>query len=85
MLQTPGDAKSYRPASGRLLLDLGARTVQVKLKDRSLRYVNPRVADTHRALMTVSEMNRFGHDVLFSRKDWGIKAQAYHEGSGTSF
>ena len=41
--------KSYRPASGKLLPDVGARAVQVKLIDGSLRYVNPRVADTHRA------------------------------------
>ena len=50
MLQTPGKAKSYRASSGKLLPDLGARKVQVKLKDGSLRYVNPRVADTHTGL-----------------------------------
>ena len=47
MLNMPGKAKSYRPASGKLLPDLGARKVQVKLRDLSLRHVNPRVADTH--------------------------------------
>ena len=83
MLQTPGKAQSYRPASGRLLPDLGARRVQVKLKDGSLRYVNPRLADTHRALMAVSEMSDMGHDVFFPRSDRGMKACAYHEGSGT--
>ena len=37
MLHTPGKAKNYRPASGKLLPDLGARKVQVKPKDESLR------------------------------------------------
>ena len=83
MLDTPGKAKSYRPASGKLLPDLGARKVQVKLRDGSLRYVKMRVADTHRALMAVSEMNDMGHDVFFPRSDRGIKAYAYHENSGT--
>ena len=46
MLVTPGKAKSYRPASGKLRPHLGARKVQIKLKD-----VTPRIADTHRALM----------------------------------
>ena len=50
---------------------------------RSLRNVNPRVADTHRALMVVSEMNDMGHDVFFHKGHRGIKAYAYHEGSGT--
>ena len=80
MLDTPGKAKSYRPASGKLLPDLGARKVQVKLRDGSLRYVNPRVADTHRA---VSEVKDLGFDVFFPRSDRGIKACAYHESSGT--
>ena len=83
MLDTPGKAKSYRPASGKLLPDLGARKVQVKLRDGSLRYVNPRVADTHRALMAVSEMNDIGHDVFFPRSDRCSKAFAHHESSGT--
>ena len=83
MLDMPGKAKSYRPASGKLLPDLGARKVQVKLRDGSLRFVNPRVADTHRALMAVSEMNDMGHDVFFLRSDRGIKAYSYHESSGT--
>ena len=81
--QTPAKAKSYRPASGKLLPDLGARNMQVKITDWSLRYVNPRVADTHRALMAVLEMNDMGHDVCFPRSDRGIKAYAYHDGSGT--
>ena len=42
-----------------------------------------RVADTHRALMDVSEMNDICHDVFFRRSDRGIKAYAYHEGSDT--
>ena len=83
MLDMPGKAMSYRPASGKLLPDLGARKVQVKLRDGSLRYVTPRFADTHRAMMTVSEMNDMGHDVFFPRSDRGIKAYAYHESSGT--
>ena len=83
MLDMPGKAKSYRAASGKLLPDLGARKVQVKLRDGSLRYVNPRVADTHRALMAVSEMNDMGHDVFFPRSDRSIKAYAYHESCGT--
>ena len=33
MLDTPGKAKSYRPASGKLLPDLGARRVQVRLSN----------------------------------------------------
>ena len=33
MLQTQGKAKSYRPASGKLLPDLDARKVQTKIKD----------------------------------------------------
>ena len=65
MLQTPGKAKSYRPTSGKLLPDLGARKVQVKLKDGSLRNVNPRVADTHSALLAVNDM---GHDVFCSQE-----------------
>ena len=67
VLKTPGKAKSHRPASGKLLPDLGARKVQVKLQDRSFRCVSPRVADTHRALVAASEMNDMGHDVLFPR------------------
>ena len=55
------------------LPDLGARKVQVNLRDGSLRYVNPRVADTHRALKAVSKMNDMGHDVFFPRSDRGIK------------
>ena len=35
------------------------------------------------ALMAVSEMNEMGHDVFFPRSDRGIKAYAYHGGSGT--
>ena len=54
----------YRPASRKLPPDLGAGKVQVKLRDGSLRCVNPGVADTHRALMVVSEMNDMGHDVF---------------------
>ena len=57
--------------------------VQVKLRDGSLRYVNPGVSYTHRALMAVSEMNDVGPDVFFPRSDRGIKAYAYHESSGT--
>ena len=68
MLHTPSKATSCRPASGKLLPDLGAQKVQVKLKDGSLKYVNPTVADTHGALMTVSEMNEMGHDVFFPRE-----------------
>ena len=83
LLDMPGKANSYRPASGKLLPDLGARRVQVKLRDGSLGYVNPRVADTHRALMAVSEMNDMGPDVFFPRSDRCIKAYAYHESSGT--
>ena len=74
MLQTPGKQKSDRPASGKLLPDLCARKVQVKLIDGSSRYVNPRVVDTHRALMAVSEVNDMRHDVFFTRSDRGIKA-----------
>ena len=79
MFHTPGKAKSYRPASGKLLPDLGARKVQVKPQRR----VNPRIADTHRALMAVSDMNDMGHDIFFPRSDRNIKAYAYNEGSGT--
>ena len=57
--------------------------MQVELEDGSLRYVNPRVSDTHRAVMALSEMNDMGHDVFFPRSDRGIKAYAYLEGSGT--
>ena len=80
MLHTPGKAKSYRRESGKLLPDLGARKVQVKLKDGN---VNPRLADKRRALMAVSEMNDMGHDVFYPRSDGGIKAYTYHESSGT--
>ena len=83
LLQIPGKATSYRPASGKLLPDLGARKVQVKLRDGSRRIVNPRVADTHRALMAVSEMNDQGHDIFFPRTDRNIKAYAYHEKTNT--
>ena len=71
MLKIPGKAKSHRPASVELVPDLGAVKVQVKLKDGSFRCVSPRVADTHRALMAVSEMNDMGHDVFFPRCDRG--------------
>ena len=81
--KTPGKAKSYRPASGKFLPDLGARKAQVRLQDRSFRCVNPRVADTHRALVAVSEMPEMGHDVFFPRSDRRIKAYAYHGGIGT--
>ena len=54
-----------------------------KAKSYRLRYVNPRVADTHRALMAVSEINDMGHDVSFPRSDRGIKAYAYHQSNGT--
>ena len=57
--------------------------VLVKLQDRSFRCVNPRVADTHRALVAVSEMPEMGHDVFFPRSDRGVKAYACHGGSGT--
>ena len=57
--------------------------MQVKLKDGSLRFVIPRIADTHRALMAVSEMNNMGHDVFFPRSDRGFKSYANHESSGT--
>ena len=83
MLDTPGEANSYRPASCKLLPDVGTRNVQVKLRDGSLRYVNQRVADTYRALTVVSEMNDRGHDVFFPWSDGSIKAYAYHESSGT--
>ena len=83
VLKTPGKAKSNRPASGKLLPYLGAGKVEVKLKVGSLRCVNLRVADTHRALMAVSEMNDMGHDLFFPRSDRGMKAHAYHEGSDT--
>ena len=83
VLKIRGKATSYRPALGRFLPDLGARKVQVELKDGSFRCVNPRVADTHRALMAVSEMGHMGHDVVFPRSDRGIKAYAYHEDSDT--
>ena len=43
----------------------------------------PSVADTHRALKAMSEMNDMVHDVFFPWSDRGIKAHAYHEGSGT--
>ena len=51
--------------------------MQVKLKDGSLRYVNPRIADMQRALRVVSEMHDMGHDVFFTRSDRNIKAHAY--------
>ena len=83
MLQKTDKAKSYRLASGKLLPDLGARKVRVELKDGSLRYVNPRVSYTHRALVAVSEMNDKGHDAIFPRSERNIEACAYPEGSGT--
>ena len=83
VLKTPGKAKSNRPAWCKLLPDFGARKVQVKLKDGSFRCVNQRAADTHRALVAVSEMNDMGHDVFFPGSDTGIKEYAYHEGSDT--
>ena len=46
MLHTPSKGKSYRPASGKLVPDLSARKVQVKLKGWSLKCVNWRIADT---------------------------------------
>ena len=64
---------SVRQASSRF----GARKVQVKLGDGSLRNVNPRV------LMAESEMNDMGHVIFFPRSDRGIKTYAYHESSGT--
>ena len=45
--------------------------------------MNLRVADTHKALMAVSELNDMGHDVFAPRSDNGIKAYAFHEGSDT--
>ena len=60
---------------------LARETCRSKLKDGSLRYVNPRVADTHRALM--AEMKDMGHDVFFHKGHRGILAYAYLEGSGT--
>ena len=50
---------------------------------RVSRIREPRDADTHRALMAVSEMNDMGHDVFFPRSDRGIRAYAYHKSSGT--
>ena len=47
MLHTPGKVKSHRPASGRLLPDLGVRKVQVKFEDGSLRHANPRINCRH--------------------------------------
>ena len=78
-----GKSKDSKQCSCRKkVTDLGARKIQVKLRDGSLRYVNPRVADTHRELMAESEMNDMGHDVFFSRSVRGICAYAYHESSG---
>ena len=65
--EKPGTAKSYRPVSSTLLADLGARKVQVKLKDGSLRCVNMREADTHRPLMVASEVIDKGHDVIIPK------------------
>ena len=48
-----------------------------------LRHVNPRIADTHRASVAVSEIIGMVRDVFFSRIDRNIKAYAYHEESGT--
>ena len=81
--KTPSKAKSYRPASGKLLPDLGARKAQVRLPDSSFRCVSPRVADTHRALVAVSEMPEMGNGVFFPRSDRGIQAYAYHGSIGT--
>ena len=69
VLMTLGKAKSYRPASGELVPDLGARKVQVKLKDGSFRCVKSRVADTHTALIAVSDVNDMDHDVFFPRSE----------------
>ena len=64
-----------RPEIVRCIVDVcTVSEVQVKLKDGSLRYVNPRIADAHRALMAVSVMNDMGHDVFFTRSDRNIKA-----------
>ena len=65
MLDMPGKAKSYRPASGKLL--------PVKLGDaKCLKCVNSRDAVSHRALTAVSETNDMGHDVFFPWSDRGI-------------
>ena len=79
VLKIPGKAKSHRPASVELVPDLGAVKVQVKLKDGSFRRVSPRVADTHRALMAVSEMNDMGHDVFFPRGGVCVPRGQRHE------
>ena len=79
MLDMPGKAKRYRPASSKLLPDLGARKVQVKLRDGSLRHVNPRVADTHRALMNDIEERHimFVFFTFCSGTDQGHDGQGY--------
>ena len=65
-LETPGKANSCR--FGRTV-DLSARKVKGKLRDVSLWYVNPRMAEVLRVLMAVSEMSDMSHDVFFPRSN----------------
>ena len=84
VLHVPGMSKRYRPASVKLLSDVGARKVQVELKDRSLRYVSPRIAGTHKAFDGGVRDEQHGTRCLLSQEsDRNIKAYPYDEGSGT--
>ena len=68
-------ARQCEELQAKLLPDLGARKVQVKLTDGS----QVRECKSGR---TRTELD-MGHDVFFSRSDRNIKAYAYHKGSGT--
>ena len=69
MLQTPGKQKELQAGQASFCQIFVRERCKVKLIDGSLKYVNPRVADTHRALMAVSEVNDMRHDVFFTRND----------------
>ena len=63
-------------------VDLSARKVKDKLRCVSFWYANPRMEETCKVVVAVSESDT-SHDVFFSCHGEGTQACAYHEGCGT--
>ena len=81
MFQTP--VKELQ-ATGKFLLDFGARKVQVKLKDGRVSLVREPESGGHAHSFDggVRDVRSGTRRVLHPKGDRGVKAYAYHEGSG---
>ena len=60
--------KGYKIADGTTIPDEGKKQVAVALCTGERRVINPRVTAVHKPLLSVSEMVKSGHDVVFSDK-----------------